>query len=521
MVGSSSDAATSRATGRADAKEAPPRLQVTDPVYAENRTLFALECELRAREREAQELRSQLRAIHNSTAWAVLRTLSQLRFALAPRATRRDQLVLSSLRSLRRLKKSVGRLVAPGRGGPESSTLFEPGSMRREPAKTGRYAIVCLPIIEWSFRFQRPQQLMRQFARAGRTVFYAANRFHAGADARLRSIEANLEEMYLPGDASANVYQRLPGEADLNRMIIALSTLRADRTLDDVVVVVQQPCWAKLAELLRDLFGWAIVYDCMDDHAGFLHNASEVLEAEDRLISRADLVIASSEALLRKIERHARATLLVRNGCEYEHFSAAGDSASRHSETLRVGYYGAIADWFDTVLVSKLALHRPDWRFELIGSTLSADVRSLEDAPNIRLLGERPYIDLPRLIREWDVCIIPFKRVPLTEATNPVKVYEMLAAGKPIVAVGLPELILIAREGLIRLAETPEQFARAIEAASLEQDSRLSEGRRAFARQNTWRARYVALDAAIDRILTQAQSSRSVAQARGHSKSLI
>jgi hypothetical protein len=90
----------------------------------------------------------------------------------------------------------------------------------------------------------------------------------------------------------------------------------------------------------------------------------------------------------------------------------------------------------------------------------------------------------------------------LTEATNPVKVYEMLATGRPVVAVGLPELIPIARKGLIRLAATAEQFAAAIDAALREDDAE-SAARRAFARRNTWAARHRAMAAAIAAIRSE------------------
>src|SRR5262249_44503722 len=140
----------------------------------------------------------------------------------------------------------------------------------------------------------------------------------------------------------------------------------------------------------------------------------------------------------------------------------------------------------------------PGWRFELIGSTLAGDISPLRDVPNIRFLGERHYSALPSLIAEWDAFIIPFRRVPLTEATNPVKVYEMLATGKPVIAVALPELIPIAGDGLIRLAENAQDFAVAIERELQLLDPALIERRRSFARGNTWHARYLELAAAID-----------------------
>ena len=124
-------------------------------------------------------------------------------------------------------------------------------------------------------------------------------------------------------------------------------------------------------------------------------------------------------------------------------------------------------------------------------------MRALEDMPNVKLLGERPYAALPGLIKHWHVFIIPFQRVPLTEATNPVKVYEMLATGRPVVAVGLPELLPMAREGLIALADDAPGFAAAIDALLVETDPEIRDRRRAYARSNTWEARHDALSAAI------------------------
>ena len=74
-----------------------------------------------------------------------------------------------------------------------------------------------------------------------------------------------------------------------------------------------------------------------------------------------------------------------------------------------VGFYGAIAEWFDADLVADLAELRPGWKFELIGSTLTGDVSRLEKLPNVTLLGEKPYAELPRLVAAWDCFLIPFE----------------------------------------------------------------------------------------------------------------
>ena len=467
---------------------------------AHRREIDRLRAELQARDAELRELRDRLRAIHASDAWAILRTLGQLRSALAPHGTLRDRLVRRSVRGLRRLKKlAAGLSRAPG-AAVRSFRAGARGRPRVESATRQNPAIICLPMIEWHFRFQRPQQLMRQFARASHLVLYAANRFHGGTAARTSPIETNVVEMMLPGDPAASIYQHSLTREDCARMVAAMERLRNELALPDAIVVAQHPFWTPLAEALRPRFGWPIVYDCMDDHAGFLQNGAEVMETERRLVAEADLVVASSRRLYEGVRARSRSATLIRNACEYEHFCRYDARPPSRRDHPTIGYYGAIAEWFDSELVARLAAMRPGWRLELIGSTLAGDVRRLEDLPNVRLLGECPYAELPGRLDGWDAFIIPFRRQSLTEATNPVKVYEMLATGKPVVAVGLPELVPIARKGLIRLASTAERFAAAIERELREDDPASRDRRRAFARRNTWAARHRRLAGAIEAV---------------------
>jgi GT2 family glycosyltransferase/SAM-dependent methyltransferase len=160
-----------------------------------------------------------------------------------------------------------------------------------------------------------------------------------------------------------------------------------------------------------------------------------------------------------------------------------------------VGYYGAIADWFDSELVADVAERRADWDFLLVGSTLGADIGRLAKLPNVKLAGEQPYPEIPNWLAKFDVAIIPFKRTPLTEATNPVKAYEILASGRALVSVPLPE---ISRLGpLVRLASTPLEFEREISAALAEHQPDLSVQRRKFASENTWQKRFEVLAPAV------------------------
>jgi glycosyltransferase involved in cell wall biosynthesis len=173
-----------------------------------------------------------------------------------------------------------------------------------------------------------------------------------------------------------------------------------------------------------------------------------------------------------------------------------------------VGYYGAISDWFDSALVAELAENRRDWDFILVGSTYGADISRFANLPNVSLPGEESYESLPEWLGRVDVAIIPFKRTRLTEATNPVKVYEILASGKPIVSVPIPEVAALAP--LVRLASSAEEFEREI-ASALVHDVASAGDRRAFAREHTWQRRFEVLrsvtEAAIEKRRTETTDS--------------
>jgi glycosyltransferase involved in cell wall biosynthesis len=125
-----------------------------------------------------------------------------------------------------------------------------------------------------------------------------------------------------------------------------------------------------------------------------------------------------------------------------------------------------------------------------------------------------PYAELPRYLHGFDVCILPFKVIPLTLATNPVKVYEYLSAGKPVVAVDLPEMAQFG--DLVTLAGDATAFLRGI-AGCLDEprDCGQAARRRAFAKNQTWTQRAATLMASVEREGPISSNTVSVLPPRG------
>lgn len=372
------------------------------------------------------------------------------------------------------------------------------------------YDVVCLPIIEWDDLHQRPQQLARQFAAHGHRVFYVSSRFRSdGPPVYAVQRDPNLWTLSLRGPAGSIPYRDQLSRNEAESVLGALEPLRLDAGMRRVVLLVQLPYWGRLAFAARRRHGWSVVYDCMDDHAGFGTSSARMLAEEEFLVRDADLVVVTASRLHEKVAPVARRVALVTNGVDEPHFRrAAGGTAQLPG--MVVGYYGTISSWFDTSLVAEAARRRPSWQFRLIGDAYHADLRELTSLPNVFVLGRASYETLPYHLRRFDVACIPFRINPLTEATDPVKLYEYLRAGKPVVATALPAL---QRFGdLVYTVSSAREFVAAAERAVAEDAPDKVAARVAFARDNTWERRYEQLHrelraAGLDPVVRDARES--------------
>ena len=364
----------------------------------------------------------------------------------------------------------------------------------------GRYDVLVLSIVDWDFRFQRPQQLATQFGRAGHRVFYLSTTVFlppGGPPYELVAKAPNVAELRIRSPRPLDVYGgELTGD-DVAALEDALGELLAAAAAGDVLVKVDIPFWTRLALRLRERHDAVVVYDCMDEWTNFPGFARDALEREAELVRAADVTVVSAQRLLEKHERDAKRAILVRNAVDVEHYAALcgpndilGDV--RHPV---IGYYGALASWVDVPLIEKIARRYPQGTVVLAGGHFDVDLSPLSALPNVRLLGQRPYAEMPKLLWNFDACVIPFLVNDITDATNPVKLYEYMAGGKPVVAPALSELEPFA--GVCYLARSHEEFLRGLDEALAEapSDPRRA-ARRTIAAENDWSARYRAIDGA-------------------------
>ncbi len=183
-----------------------------------------------------------------------------------------------------------------------------------------------------------------------------------------------------------------------------------------------------------------VVYYCGDDFralSGVDHGP--VGKMEERLATRADLIITASEALQNRFP--ADKTVLIEHGVDYELFAEDAPRALDLPDyPFIAGFYGSIHDWLDLEIIVQAAQACPDWMFVFIGD-VHIDVAALKTLENIKLLGPRPHHELPAYVQHWQISLLPFKDCEQIRSCNPLKLKEYLSAGQPVASTDFPALI--------------------------------------------------------------------------------
>ena len=190
--------------------------------------------------------------------------------------------------------------------------------------------------------------------------------------------------------------------------------------------------------------------------------------------------------------------LLLPNGVDLGAFPGPA-TREKGEHAITIGYVGALGPWFDVEAVEAAARALPDWRFRLAGQVEDPEVAALAGLPNLETVGEIPFGDVPGFLSGLDVALVPFRDLPLTRAVDPVKLYEALAMGLPVVARRLPETARWA-EPLVYLYDGPDDFVRQVRRAVAESSPEVARERRRVAEGESWDRRADALVRAVGRL---------------------
>ncbi|MBB6734363.1 glycosyltransferase [Cohnella zeiphila] len=332
--------------------------------------------------------------------------------------------------------------------------------------------IVVPPGIDWNWMKQRPQQLMERLAAHGHVVCYCDRTRSAGA-------AEPVAERIAP-----RLYRIRHHERWLAELWPSFRRQRQDPVIVWCCTPADPP--AQLRERYRPDF---IVYDCADD-------VPEWYPREQPLAAEADLIVCSSERLLERWSRSfpGKPVRLVRNGYDPRmglHLPPGEDDeippAEANGKRL-IGYVGAWAPWIDAALLCEVA-RLPNAEVIVIGPEFGRKY----SGGGVRFLGMMPHDRLAGWIRRLSVCLVPFHMTPIALAADPIKAYEYLAAGKPVVATDLPECRRMRPH--VDVAANRREFVRAV--ARRLDDPGDEAARRTFALNSTWDRRGADADAVL------------------------
>lgn len=483
---------------------------------ADNDTRF--ERDLAIRQRNA--LLQQLAELRGSTSWRLTRPLRQLVHLLRYGSTRLPEPSLGDA-----VTTTLPAAVPQSDNAPVTSAI--PATPATSLPAEGRLDILCFANIDWAARFQRPQQLLSQFSRAGYRVFYIVPSRKPATSRPYDYVEVapGVWEVALQCEAIGNCYSHAIGPETLDAYQAAIAALARDLRIMTAVSVVHLSFWTPLVLKLREAHGWKIQYDCMDDWEDFPAIGAPLLDQEKHLIAQADLVTVTASVLQEKWQGGNDNCLLLRNGVDFDFFDrhCVPNDLLESLERPVIGFYGGIAEWVDLQLIAQIADARPDWNFVLIGDIFVDDLAGLDRKHNVHLLGRKPYQQMPLYLYRFDVCLIPFRLYNVTHAVDPVKFYEFISAGKPVVSVPLEEMKIYER--FVYFADDAPAFIEKIELALNETDLRRADERVALARANDWRNRFEANQAALTALYPKLSivvvTYNNVALTRGCIDSLI
>ena len=321
--------------------------------------------------------------------------------------------------------------------------------------------IVVFSHLRWDFVYQRPQHLLSRLANYYKIYFFEEPVFRQG-DCAL--------ECFNP-QPNITVYRPcspvdMPGFHDDHLPFLKKMVCEVVRDGEEYIGWFYTPM---ALPLLQELPVRLVVYDCMDELSAFKNPPRQLLQRENSLLKRAEIVFTGGPSLYNaKKDRHPNVHCFP-SSVDAQHFAQALDRANTHPAHRyipgpRLGFYGVIDERFDTDLIDQLSHAHLQWQIVLVGPVVKINPETLPRRANIHYIGQQPYEALPHLLGGWDVCLMPFAINESTRFISPTKSLEYMAAGLPIVSTPVRDVVDL-HSDVVAIAHTPKEFIAACEAA--------------------------------------------------------
>ena len=298
-------------------------------------------------------------------------------------------------------------------------------------------------------------------------------------------------ERYLPFSYRSGFFDMF---LDKLRMLRIKSLLHA-MNINQLILYIWRPNFAHYI----GRFNEELVCYHIDDEYTFSDTELSINSKESELIKRSDIVFIHSKTLLEKKGHINPETHYIPNGVDFERYhQIAGDnkcyaSEFSHIPKPRIGYIGYIKKQIDIRLLLEISRKRKDWSIVIVGpinlfhKEIQEDIKALQSENNVYFLGAKKPDDLPKYIKEIDVCLMNYNKTAYTDYIYPMKLHEYLSCGKPVVATCLKNL----REfrDLLYFAEGVEDWIDKIQQALKDSSYDKKLQRISVAKENSWETR--------------------------------
>ncbi len=381
---------------------------------------------------------------------------------------------------------------------------------------TGR-DIICTSTHYWDERRFRKQEFMSRFAKANRVLFVEPSfSMTRSAEVHLREVatnryllsrcESRSEHLHLFKPPRGIPKWSNPRIEALNYRWFGQHVSRAAKRLGfrEAILWVYPPSYY---HALRAIPHRHIVFDLVDDLSAYGGGHREHIEyATRRLVEESDLLVVTAKTLLDKYMTSARQVVQVSNGFDADLFSPERLDAQMPSSLSGVsrpilGFVGTLFGFLDFDLLEEVARVHHDKSLVLVGpveASVERAVDRLQRLPNVVHMGGQPQSEIPSYVGAFDVCLNPFQRGRVADSVSPLKVYEYLAMGRPVVSTPMKALQMEDVARVVAFAQGPGEFCEQIDSSLGEKAQAAIGARREAVAPYSWDGLFERLDAACE-----------------------
>jgi glycosyltransferase involved in cell wall biosynthesis len=415
------------------------------------------------------------------------------------------------------LFRKMGEYLGPNDSSGDQSAAL---SLEKNRGLSGQ-DIVTLSTQDWNCLWTRKQRFMLQFARQGNKVLYVETQFHWLT--YFKRFRSQWRRIYLfllgPRQVETNLFiytpplllpafQIFPILNVINNYILGKFLKANMRKLG-----IEKPLlWLYShynGPLVKILNCRRALYECVDEFSGAKGLVKpEVAKSQEKITLRAvDAAIVTAPALKLSKANFNRNIHVIPNASNVAHFNRVmTDNLDEPKELKsiqrpRLIFIGAVAYWIDLELLRDIAQKKPHWQIIMVGP-IQVNIKNMEKAKNIHFLGKRPYSLIPNYLAWSDIALNPYIVDSVAENCSPLKLYEYMAAGLPIVSTDMPEARQFHK--LVNIAGTHDEFIENIERIicwDLEKRAEHSQAASVEAQKHTWEKRFLDVEKVVQEAL--------------------